>query len=90
MSFFLMCFFIFYSLFSFIQLIILSTSCFVLFFISPFEHVMIPNFFFFLMLFFLSRFRFPESLFPLSSLHRSTRAQRVSSGLLVYVILFFN
>jgi hypothetical protein len=27
---------------------------------------------------------------PLSSLHRSTRAQRVSSGLLVYVILFFN
>lgn len=28
------------------------------------------------------------SFFPSSSLHRSTLAQRVSSGLLVYVILF--
>lgn len=65
-------------------------SCILFFFlISSFEHVIWFHISFFL-LFFLSPFPFPESFSPSSSLHRSTRAQRVSSGLLVYVILFFN
>lgn len=80
-------FFLFYSLFSFIQLITLFC---ILFFWSLHLSMSYDSIFPFFSAFLSISISISRVIFFSSSLHRSTRAQRVSFGLLVYVILFFN
>lgn len=80
-------FFLSYSLFSFIQLITLFC---ILFFWSLHLSMSYDSIFPFFSAFLSISISISRVIFFSSSLHRSTRAQRVSFGLLVYVILFFN